>query len=254
MGSGTDPAEIRFQGVSFQREGRRVFSGLSLTLTERRVAIVGRNGSGKSTLARLIAGLEMPERGRVTLGGVEMAQDRQAALAAVGILFQNPDHQIIFPTVEEELAFGLEQQGLSRAAARARVAVALATEGRGDWVGRPSQALSQGERQYLCLLAILLMAPQVILLDEPFAALDIPTARRLEARVARLAQSVVLITHNPARLAGYERLIWLEAGEVAGDGPPAEVLPAYLAEMERLGEEPPEEAGAEPPVPGRATC
>lgn len=229
----SDAIEIR--DIHYRREGTQVFSGLSLTLSERRVALVGRNGSGKSTLLRLAAGLLAPQSGRVTVAGVDVGRDRRRALDTVGILFQNPDHQIIFPTVIEEICFGLEQQGLSRAAARERARAALSAYP--DWAERLCHTLSQGQRQMVCLLAILAMEPRWILFDEPFNSLDLPATLRIEARIAALGQNVLTVTHDPLRVAGYDRVIWLEAGQVAADGPPGEVLPAYTAAMERIARE-----------------
>ncbi len=108
---------IVLEEVSCALGGRPVLSGLSLRLTEPRIGIVGRNGSGKTTLLRLIAGLIAPASGRVRVDGIDPFADRKGALARLGILFQNPDHQILFPTVEEELAFGLRQQGQPQAQA-----------------------------------------------------------------------------------------------------------------------------------------
>lgn len=215
--------------------GRTVLDGLSLRLNEGRIGILGRNGSGKTTLLRLMAGLIAPDAGTVRVDGVDPFRDRKAALASLGILFQNPDHQILFPTVEEELAFGLVQQGLPVAEASARVAALLAAEGRAHWAKAPVSTLSQGQRHYLCLLAVLLMAPRTILLDEPLAGLDLPTQARLSRRFAALPQRLVTITHDPAVLAGADRVLWLEAGRIVADGPPSEVIPAFTAEMDRIG-------------------
>ena len=216
--------------------GRVVLDGLSIHLTEARVGILGRNGSGKSTLLRLIAGLIAPESGQVRVDGIDPFADRKAAVSALGILFQNPDHQILFPTVEEELAFGLVQQGLTQAAAMHAVDAVLTAEGRAAWAKAPVSSLSQGQRHYLCLLAVLLMQPRTILLDEPLAGLDLPTQARLARRFAALPQRLVTITHDPATLAGADRVIWLEGGRINADGPPAEVLPAFTAQMARIGE------------------
>jgi len=215
--------------------GRTVLDGLSLRLNEGRIGILGRNGSGKTTLLRLMAGLIAPDAGTVRVDGVDPFRDRKAALAALGILFQNPDHQILFPTVEEELAFGLLQQGLPAAEAAVRVIGLLAAEGRVHWAKAPVSTLSQGQRHYLCLLAVLLMEPRTILLDEPLAGLDLPTQARLSRRFAALPQRLVTITHDPAVLAGADRVLWLEAGRIVADGAPAEVIPAFTAEMARIG-------------------
>jgi len=233
-----DPREgIILDGASVRLGRQTVLHGLSMQLTEGRIGILGRNGSGKTTLLRLIAGLVAPEAGSVRVEGFDPFTDRRAALAALGILFQNPDHQILFPTVEEELAFGLAQQGLAQAEALARAGAALAAEGRAHWAKAPVSSLSQGQRHYLCLLSVLLMAPRTILLDEPLAGLDLPTQSRLARRFAALPQRLVIISHDPAALAGVDRVLWLEAGRIAADGPPAGVLPAFVAEMARIGAE-----------------
>ena len=226
---------IEITSASISLGGRPVLDSLTLRLSEARIGVLGRNGSGKTTLLRLIAGLIAPDQGTVRVDGVDPFAERKATLAALGILFQNPDHQILFPTVEEELAFGLVQQGLSQAEAGAQVAALLAAEGRAHWAKVPVSTLSQGQRHYLCLLAVLLMRPRTILLDEPLAGLDLPTQARLARRFAALPQRLVTITHDPASLAGADRVLWLEAGRIAADGPPAVVLPAFTAEMARIG-------------------
>ncbi len=231
------PAAIRIETGPVLLGGRQALGPLQLELAERRIGIVGRNGSGKTTLIRLIAGLVAPQSGEVRLGNVDPLADRRGALDAVGILFQNPDHQILFPTVEEELAFGLRQQGMAPRAAMARVAEALAREGCAHWAKAPVTALSGGQRHFLCLLSVLLMAPVTILLDEPFAGLDLPLVRRLSRRLAALPQRLITISHDPAALAGAERVIWLDRGMVRADGPADPVLQAFVAAMERLGEQ-----------------
>jgi len=227
---------IELSSASVRLGGRVVLDGLSLRLSEARIGVLGRNGSGKTTLLRLIAGLIAPDAGTVRVDGADPFKDRKAALSALGILFQNPDHQILFPTVEEELAFGLVQQGLSQAAALARAREVLAAEGRAHWAEAPVSTLSQGQRHYLCLLSVLVMAPRTILLDEPLAGLDLPTQARLARRFAGLPQRLVTITHDPAVLRDADRVLWLEAGRVVADGAPGEVLPAFTAEMVRIGE------------------
>ncbi len=234
---------IVLRGASFVIRGKAILSDLTLTLTESRIGIIGQNGSGKTTLLRLIAGLVAPTSGSVTVDGIDPSRDRKAMLSRLGILFQNPDRQILFPTVAEELAFGLSQQGHRDAEAKARAA--LAAEGRADWAELPVSTLSQGQRQWLCLQAVLLMGPRTILLDEPFAALDLPTAARLTRRLAALPQRLITISHSPSAVATCDRLLWLDAGRLRADGPPDDILPDFTAEMTRLGE-----ADADPHLPG----
>lgn len=227
---------ISLRDVSVALGGRPVLSGLTLTLTEQRIGLVGRNGSGKTTLLRLIAGLIAPTGGEVRVDGINPATDRKGALSRLGVLFQNPDHQILFPTVEEELAFGLRQQGQPQDQALQAARAALVAEGRGHWAKAPVSTLSGGQRHWLCLLSVLLMQPGTILLDEPFAGLDLPTIARISRRLAGLPQRLITVTHDTAAVQGADRVIWLEGGRVMADGPPATVLPAFTAEMARIGE------------------
>lgn len=233
IGADLPPVELR--DVCYARETTQVFQGLSLSLSQRRVGIVGRNGSGKSQLARLIAGLAAPDAGQVTVDGVTVATDRKAAIRTVGILFQNPDHQIIFPTVGEELTFGLTATGTPKAQAREQAQAMLARFGRSDWFDRSVHGLSGGQRHLVCLMAVLMMAPRVIVLDEPFAGLDMATTLRLSRHLTALDQTLIHISHDLSALSGYDRVIWLEQGAVHMDGAPADVLPAYETQMRAWG-------------------
>ena len=223
---------IQIQSLSCHYTDKAVLDTVSLELSEARVGIVGRNGSGKSTLAKAISGLIRPEQGRILINGVDVLKDRKAALSAVGILFQNPDHQIIFPTVEEEISFGLRQLGRSKSDAAEETSNLLANFGKSDWAKRPVSTLSQGQRHLVCLMSVLAMAPAVIILDEPFSGLDIPTTRALQKRLNQLDQTLIHITHDPSVIADYDRVIWIEAGKVIADGAPDTVLPDYLHVME----------------------
>ena len=226
---------ITLSRISVTLAGKPVLTDITATLAEARIGIIGRNGSGKTTLLRLIAGLIAPTSGTLRLGDVDPFTDRKATLGALGILFQNPDHQILFPTVAQEIAFGLRQQGHSDHDARRLADEALAHHGRSHWANAATHTLSQGQRHYLCLMAVLAMAPATILLDEPFAGLDLPTQSRLKRTFDALPQRLVTITHDPANLADYDRILWLEDGHLHMDAAPATVLPAFRAAMETLG-------------------
>lgn len=226
---------IRLDGIDLSIDGRDILRGVTVTSDVRRVAILGRNGSGKSTLARVMAGLQKPSGGTVRIAGVDVARDRRGALGAVGILFQNPDHQIIFPTVKEELAFGLTQMGLDKADVVARTVQTLEQFGKRTWAEAAMHQLSQGQRQLVCLMAILAMNPSVIILDEPFAGLDIPTAIHL-ARVLETAEATLVhITHDPRMILDYDHALWLEAGAIEMQGAAADVAPVFEAAMTELG-------------------
>ncbi len=229
------PPLIALRDVSFAVEGKALLSGVTLETDARRIGIVGRNGSGKTTLARVMAGLITADTGMVRIDGIDVAKDRKAALGRVGILFQNPDHQIIFPTVEEEIAFGLSQMGQSVSEVQIGVSGILARFGKAHWAKAAIHQLSQGQRQLVCLMSVLAMAPRVIILDEPFAGLDIPTTRQLARVLDGLDVTLVLITHDPAMLSGYERVLWLDQGQVVQDGAATPVLAAFTQRMAQIG-------------------
>ncbi|MEO6299270.1 MAG: ABC transporter ATP-binding protein [Paracoccaceae bacterium] len=226
---------LTLTNAAYAVSGKAILSDLTLTLTEPQIGIIGRNGSGKTTLLRLLAGLIAPTSGTVRLGTLDPAADRKPLLTQLGILFQNPDHQILFPTVGEELAFGLIQMGQPEPQARTAVRTLLAQESRAHWETAAIHTLSQGQRHYLCLLAVLLMNPAIILLDEPFAGLDLPTQARLKRRLADLPQQIITISHDPAAMADYDRVIWIDEGRVKADGPAQTVLTAFTAEMAWIG-------------------
>lgn len=226
---------ISLQHVAFSPEGKPVLSAVSLRSNARRIGVVGRNGSGKTSLARIMAGLIDADQGQVQIAGVDVAKDRKAALRVIGILFQNPDHQIIFPTVEEEVAFGLAQLGHPKSQVQAQVAAILDQFGKSHWAKAAIHQLSQGQRQLVCLMSVLAMRPKVIILDEPFAGLDIPTTLQLQRVLDRLEVTLVHITHDPQVLSGYDHVLWLDRGRVVSEGAPAQVLPEFRAQMTQIG-------------------
>ena len=217
------------------KSGHLILNGITLDLTTSRIGFVGRNGSGKSTLARVVCGLIKPDQGQVLVDEIDVYKDRRRALSKIGILFQNPDHQIIFPTVFEEVSFGLIQQGHNKDTVRHLVADALARFGKSDWANRSVSALSQGQRHLVCLMSVLAMQPSVIVLDEPFTGLDRPITRQLTQMLGDIPQTLLHISHDLNSLRDYDRVIWLEHGMIQLDGTPQTVLPAYCAAMDALG-------------------
>ena len=227
-------AQIRFDAVDQLIDGRAILSGVSVDLNARRIGVIGRNGSGKTTFARLLAGLVAPTVGTVTIDGINPAKDRRAALALVGILFQNPDHQIIFPTVIEEVAFGLRQLGQDDPDARA-LAV-LERFGKAHWRDAHVHSLSQGQKQLVCLMSILAMTPRILILDEPFAGLDIPTRMQLARYLDRYDGTLVHVSHDPRDLTGYDQVLWLDRGALQAQGVAGDVLAAFTDDMTKQGE------------------
>lgn len=224
-------AVLSISNASWVRGSTVVFQGLTLHLDSPRIGLIGDNGAGKSSLFRLACGLEAPTSGTVSVHGQPAYRINSRQPNTVGLMFQNPDEQIIFPTVQEELALGLHAKGVSRREAVQQARAFLAQRGLGDWAERAISSLSQGQRQYVCWLALLLPAPALLLLDEPFASLDLPGQAQLRREMAGAAQAIIVSTHVLEHLDGFDRVIWLDRGTVRGDGPAHSVCAAYRADV-----------------------
>jgi biotin transport system ATP-binding protein len=228
-------SKVELSDVSLTLDGRKILHDVTFQTDTQRVGIVGRNGSGKSTLARVLAGLIAPTSGHARVNSHNLSKDRKAALAEVGILFQNPDHQIIFPTVLEEVTFGLSQIGKPNAEALALET--LHSFHKPHWRDANISTLSQGQKHLVCLMSVVAMGPKLLILDEPFAGLDLPTKAQLNRYLSHYKGSLLHITHDPADLQDYDHLIWLEQGAVKDSGPCDAVLEKYTEHMTQLGEQ-----------------
>jgi biotin transport system ATP-binding protein len=213
---------IALQGVTLVRGATPVFTAVSLDLCEPRIGLIGDNGAGKSSLFRLICGLDQPQSGQVR---------RPECPQAVGMLFQNPDEQIIFPTVEEELALSLSHLQLSRKQAQAHVRDWLQVRGLADWAPRAIGSLSQGQRQHVCWLALMIASHQTLLLDEPYSSLDLPNQALLHRDIANAREQIMVSTHVLDHVRHFERVIWLDKGQVRADGAGTDVCAAYEADV-----------------------
>ena len=222
-----------FEGVSLTLGDRRVLNGINLSLSEHRIGVVGLNGSGKSSLARLLNGLHLPGQGSVEMFGAATEKVRAELPRHVGFVFQNPDHQAIFPTVEEEIAFGLTQLGHAKAEAREQALAFLGRHHCAAVAKLPFAELSEGQKQLICILAVLVMRPQLLVLDEPMASLDGLASRRIMNRLKGLEQKIVMISHDLQFLTDFDRVLWLEDGQLRMDGLPGEVLTAYADDLAR---------------------
>jgi biotin transport system ATP-binding protein len=220
---------IEIGGVFHDFDGRVVLNDINLRLAEKRIAVLGANGSGKTTFARMLNALLIPKRGEVAVDGISTAKDAAKVRRLVGYVFQNPEHQIVMPTVEEDIAFGLRNMNRPKDEIAARVDAILAAH---KFTGRraaPAYLLSGGEQKLLSLLSVLVMEPRYIIFDEPLNSLDLAARRRFTRLMHDLPQTVITITHDFELIAGYDRAILIHEGALAADGPPAEVVRRYVA-------------------------
>ncbi len=220
---------IELAGVWHAYGERQVLADVSLELTESRIGVIGANGSGKSTFARLLNGLVLPTTGTVRVDGFDTAQQLREVRRRVGFVFQDPDAQIVHPTVAEDLAFGPANQGVPADERNRRVEEMLRRFGLADHRDHPAHLLSGGQKQLLAIAGVLVMRPQRIVFDEPTTLLDLVNTRAIARVIDELDQDVVVITHHLDLLAGFDRVLVFEDGRVVADGTPAETVPWYVA-------------------------
>ncbi|SFK17203.1 biotin transport system ATP-binding protein [Amycolatopsis sacchari] len=219
---------IALEHVTLAYGDRVVLDDLTVTLAEKRVGVIGANGSGKSTFARLLNGLLLPTEGTVTVDGLDTRRSGREVRRKVGFVFQNPDNQIVQPTVEEDVAFGLKNLRLPKAEIAAKVDEVLRRYSLEKLRTRQAHLLSGGEKQLLALAGVLVMRPQYVVLDEPTTLLDWPNRRKLMDALTALEETVVLVTHDLETLAEFERVLVIHEGRIAADAPPSEAIDAYL--------------------------
>ena len=211
--------------------GVPVFADLNLTIEEGSfVAVLGTNGCGKSTLAKHFNAILLPSGGKVYVCGIDTAnEDRLIAIRRnVGMVFQNPDNQIVANVVEEDVAFGPENLGIASPEIRRRVDSALKQVDMYEYRSHAPHLLSGGQKQRIAIAGVIAMEPKCIVLDEPTAMLDPRGRREVIDTIGRLNRekgiTVVLITHHMDEAAKAQRVVVLDKGKVAADGTPKEVF------------------------------
>ena len=222
--------EYTYPGVD-NTPGVAVFKDLNLTVEDGSfVAILGGNGCGKSTLAKHFNSILLPCGGKVHVFGMD-TMDEEKLLAirkATGMVFQNPDNQIVANVVEEDVAFGPENLGISSAEIRRRVDLALQQVGMYEYREHAPHLLSGGQKQRIAIAGIIAMEPKCIVLDEPTAMLDPKGRREVMETIQKLNQekqiTIILITHHMDEAAQAQRVVVLNQGEIVADGTPKTVF------------------------------
>jgi energy-coupling factor transport system ATP-binding protein len=239
---------IRFENVHFTypEEEQESLRGIDLSITEGSfVAVLGHNGSGKSTLAKHMNAILVPTEGRVLVRGMDTADEEHLLdiRRTVGMVFQNPDNQIVANVVEDDVAFAPENLGVPSRQIRERVDAALRQVGMFELRMHAPHLLSGGQKQRVAIAGILAMEPKVLVLDEPTAMLDPHGREEVIQTVTRLCRekgmTVVLITHHMEECIGADRLIVMSNGSIVADGSPAQVF-SQVELMEREGLDVPE--------------
>ena len=231
---------IKVEELVYTYEGAETptLKGLDLEIEEGSfVAVLGHNGSGKSTLAKHLNGILLPTSGRVLVDGMDTAEEKNllAVRHTVGMVFQNPDNQIVANVVEDDVAFGPETLGIPPEEIRRRVDDALTSVQMYEYRNHAPHLLSGGQKQRVAIAGILAMKPRCIVLDEPTAMLDPVGRGEVLDTVTRLNKqegiTVILVTHHMEECIGANRLLVMSGGKILMDGSPREIFPR-VEEME----------------------
>lgn len=225
---------------------RAAIRDVSLTVRDgEMLAVVGHNGSGKSTLAKHFNGLLLPTEGKVLVDGMDTADESKILdiRRRVGLVFQNPDNQLVTTVVEEDVGFGPENLGIPPKEIRARVDAALDKVGMTAYAEKASHALSGGQKQRIAIAGMLAMEPEVLVLDEATAMLDPAGRAEILSIVSRLhreqGMTVVMITQYMEETVGCDRVIVMDDGRILMEGTPREVF-ARSEELRGVGLDVPE--------------
>jgi len=227
-------------------QGVKVFENLDLEIEQGSfVAILGANGAGKSTLAKHFNAILLPTGGRVYVCGMDTSDEELLIKIrrSVGMVFQNPDNQIVANVVEEDVAFAPENLGVASPMIRHRVDNALKQVGMYEYRTHAPHLLSGGQKQRIAIAGVIAMEPKCIVLDEPTAMLDPRGRREVMETIARLNRekgiTVILITHHMDEAAKADRMVILHRGEIRADGTPSEIF-ADVEKIHELGLSAPE--------------
>ena len=224
---------IRTENLSFHYDeaGALALDGVSIAIEEGSfTAILGHNGSGKSTLAKHMNAILLPSGGAVYVGGMDTKDEARLfdIRKTAGMVFQNPDNQIVATVVEEDVAFACENMGMPSEQIRQRVDESLAAVGMEQFARHAPHLLSGGQKQRVAIAGVLAMRPRCIVMDEPTAMLDPSGREEVMTAVQKLnretGMTVVLITHHMDEAAQADRVIVMQGGKVALDGTPKQVF------------------------------
>ncbi len=218
---------IDFKNIFVEREGRQILGDLSLSLSERRIGVMGPNGSGKSSFIRLINGLLLPIRGQICVDGLDTRLEVEKIRKKVGFVFQNPDNQIVFPIVSEDIEFGLKRRVPEASMRQQRMREALDQLGVLHLQDRSIHTLSGGERQLVALAGVLATKPEILVFDEPTTQLDLRLRNRFEQHLSALPQPALIVSHDLELMSTMDRVLVIVEGRLVFDGVPAEATAWY---------------------------
>lgn len=236
--------ELDQVSYTYENAAHPALQQVSLTVAAHQwVAIVGLNGSGKSTLAHILDGLLPIDTGTIKIGGQPLTTDNLWQMRQqIGMIFQNPDHQFVGATVEDDVAFGLENQGMPRDQMQQRVHWALEQVKMTAFAHKAPQTLSGGQKQRVAIAGVIALQPRIIIMDESTSMLD-PTGREDILRIMQDLQqqlqiTILSITHSMAEIVQADQIVILQAGQIIKTGTVEQIF-SNLRNLTELGLQPP---------------
>lgn len=233
---------IEAVGISFvYPDGTKALDGIGFRVDRGEcVGIVGPSGAGKSTLANILVGFVFPRTGKISVDGIEINKKNMEAIRKkVGLIFQNPDDQLFMPTLYDDVAFGPLQRGMNGGELDTKVRKAISDRGLDGLENKFPGHLSGGQKRLAALAGVLVMTPEVLVLDEPSSNLDPKSRRNLINQLNKLDNTRLVVGHDLEMVIDIcDRVFVLNAGKIVADGAPSEVL-ADAALMESSGLEAP---------------
>lgn len=222
---------LEFDDVNLVRNDQKILHNLNVTTSEHRIGVIGANGSGKSSFARLLNGLLVPTDGSAKILGHDVNQSTKEVRRQVGFVFQNPDNQIVYPVVSEDIELGLKGMNIPKAERKAKVEEILSRFNLLHLKDRSVHMLSGGEKQMIALSSVLIMQPKMIVFDEPTTLLDLRNRNVVASTIMALEQYVVLVTHDLELLSAFDRVLVFDEGRIAADDSPKEAIAWYKQKM-----------------------
>ena len=206
---------VTFEQVYFEKDGSLILKDINICVKNKRTGIIGSNGAGKSSLLKLIKKIEKPSTGK-------LYTEHSSSL-----IFQNPDHQILCPTVRDELCFGQMEMGNSKELIEDKLNKILLKYEVEYLLNKTTHELSEGEKQLICILSALMDESDIFLFDEPFSSLDLKNQKKFMEIILNLSQPIIMATHQLDLLEGFDEIIWLENGRVKLIGPADQTTAKY---------------------------
>ncbi len=218
---------IQINQIHYSDGDTVILDEITTVLHDQKIAIIGANGSGKSTFARMLNGLLLPSRGTVLVDGLDTQKQGKAIRKKVGFVFQNPDNQIVFPIVEEDIDFGLKNLKIPKEKRKQKIHDILSHYGLLPLKKSLTHKLSGGQKQLLALASVLVMQPDYIILDEPTTLLDLKNKMMMFDVIHHLSQHVILATHDLELIKDFDRALVFDQGRIVMDDRPKAAIAYY---------------------------